>query len=176
MTLHSRIRGLFRSHLLAPAPAARRARRLSPMIEVLEDRLVPANFLVTSTGDDESQGTLRHAIDFLTSGTNSITFSPDLAGQTITLGGQELKILQSVTITGLGADQLAISGGSQSRVLDIAVPSAVVQISGLTLKDGLASGGNGGAILNTGTLTLTQCAVTDSTAAGSYNTSSGDGG
>jgi hypothetical protein len=52
---------------------------------------------------------------------DTIEFDAALSGTTITLGGTELSIANSgdVTINGLGADRLSISGGGASRVFSI---------------------------------------------------------
>lgn len=123
--------------------------------------------LVTSMADstmDPAVGTLRRAISDAEQG-DTIQFAPEVTG-VITLAGAELLIEKSLTISGPGSDQLAISGNQQSRILRNR--SALV-ITGLTLRDGKAAdgaansasggaysedGGNGGAILNTGVLTV----------------------
>jgi CSLREA domain-containing protein len=82
----------------------------------------------------------------------------DLTGVagTITLGGTELAISSNLTITGPGADQLTISGNNASRVFNVAV-DVVVVISDVTIANGHSTGGNGGGILNGGTLTINRC-------------------
>ena len=82
----------------------------------------------------------------------------DLTGVagTITLGGTELAISNNLTITGPGADQLTISGSNASRVFNVAV-NVVVVVSDVTIANGNSTGGNGGGILNGGTLTINRC-------------------
>jgi hypothetical protein len=75
----------------------------------------------------------------------------------------ELDITESITIQGLGASQLAVSGNGSSRVFQIS-SGADVTISGLTITDGLAADGAG--IVNQGTLTLKDCSVTGNVANG----------
>jgi len=75
---------------------------------------------------------------------------------TITLGGTELAISNNLTITGPGADQLTISGSNASRVFNVAV-NVVVVVSDVTIANGNSTGGNGGGILNGGTLTINRC-------------------
>ena len=76
------------------------------------------------------------------------TFRSKLKGETITLTSGELLITNSVTIDGLGANQLAVSGNNASRVFEIAT-GLNVTISGLTITHGYALE-QGGGILNDG--------------------------
>ena len=84
--------------------------------------------LVVDTAADESDGdysagdfSLREAIELAnaTAGADTIVFAAGLAGSTITLTSGELAIIDDLTITGLGADQLTISGDHASRILFI---------------------------------------------------------
>ena len=100
------------------------------------------------------------------SGTDEI----DLTGVAgvITLAGTELAIISDLTISGPGADQLAISGNDASRVFSVAVGAEVV-ISDVTIANGNSTGGNGGGISNAGTLTINRCTF-------SNNLTTGNGG
>ncbi len=140
------------------------------------------SLLVTSAADNASSidtpGTLRYAINFAdqakasSGGPLAITFAPDLAGQTITLTQGQLLITAPMTITGLGANQLTISGGGNSRIFEVNANdggAAQVAITGLTLTDGNGIGGDdsgyfGGAILTFETLNLSADAITRSSA------------
>ncbi|MEM7556367.1 MAG: DUF4347 domain-containing protein, partial [Cyanobacteria bacterium P01_A01_bin.84] len=101
-----------------------------------------ANFVVNSNADDSSNGTLRKAIeDANTNGeADTITFDTSLNGQTITLTNGQLLIADDITIQGLGADQLTISGDNTSRVFKIddndAGNQINVTIEGLTITGG----------------------------------------
>ena len=120
--------------------------------------------------------TLREAINFANSqlgDRDTITFAPSLTASgpaTITLNGTELVITNSLTITGSGANQLAIDGHNASRIFNLNGPTSVnVTITGLTLQHGksvgsVLSGGNGGAIFNSVTLTLSQDVITGNSA------------
>ena len=66
---------------------------------------------------------------------------------TITLTRGQLVVDNSVTISGPGADQLSVNGNAASRVFYIA-SGKTVTISGLTITNGNATGGNGGGIYN----------------------------
>jgi predicted outer membrane repeat protein len=107
-----------------------------------------ATLLVTSP-NDTGTGSLRAAVSVAANG-DTITFDPSLNGATITLTSGEIAIAKTLTITGPGAANLAISGNQSSRVFNISAPTT---ISGLTLSNGQNSG-NGGAILTSAMLTL----------------------
>ena len=159
-----------------------------PRLEMLEDRVVPSVLTVNSNADSTAASnslTLREAILLVDNGGNAqaalgrnltageqaqisgtfgtndtIQFDAGLNGQTITLNGAELPaISQNVTIAGLGASNLAISGNNQNGVFAIR-DAAQVRITGLTIEDGNSSG-YGGGIYNSGKLT-----VSNSTLAG----------
>ena len=137
-------------------------------VEVLENRRLLSALTVT-TAADNGVGSLRTEILVAHSG-DTINFASSLKGQTIVLFGGELVIDKNLNIEGLGAKSLAIAGGG-GRVFEV---DAGVQatLSGLTIKRGIASTGSpgfvgdvndgkGGGILNLGTLTLSNCIVTD---------------
>ena len=120
---------------------------------------------------------LREAVAYANSnsGADTIRFAANLAGQTITLTNGELQLTDTTgttTITGLGADQLTISGNNASRVFNVA-PNASVAISGVTITDGYDASAGGG-ICNTGVLTITNSILsgnsTDGVGGGIYNT------
>jgi predicted outer membrane repeat protein len=124
-----------------------RLARVSPstLIEHLEDRrLLSATLNVTNTADSGASS-LRQAI------------ADAQAGDTIDLSGvsgtihlaSTLTLARDVTITGPTDATLTLDGGSSVGLMSI---SAVVSISDLTFSNGSAA--NGGAINNSGTLTL----------------------
>jgi hypothetical protein len=135
-----------------------------PKLEALDDRLVPSNLAVTNNLDTGAagDGSLRGEIAAARSD-DTIVFDPSLGGQTITLSGYGLYIDKNLTIEGLGANSLAISGGSQSEVFAVA-HGVQVALSGITIENGksfAASGTgwdgshfDGGGILNSGSLAL----------------------
>lgn len=105
-----------------------------------------STWYVNTTGDPGPPGTLslRQAVD--SAGyQDTITFTPDIVGATITLAQGEIPITaKSVSIEGPGATKLTISGGNASRIFridhgnsfkDFGVPW-VVSISGVTLSGG----------------------------------------
>jgi len=154
------------------------APRFRPRLEALEDRWLPSTLAVTTARDavNASDGvvSLREAIADANSG-DTIVFDKSLVGQTITLANKELAIDKNLTITGPGGKGLTIDGDSRSRVFTVAA-GAEVSISGLTLSHGNAwtettwfglsgNDGYGGAVLNLGTLSITNCLVCNSYAA-----------
>ncbi len=105
---------------------------------------VLADFVVENTNND-GDGSLRQAIlDANANGEpDTITFSPGLANQTITLTGSELAIsgLNGLTIDGSGANNLTINRDSSGlifrvdTILSTPETPTVVQITDLTLQD-----------------------------------------
>jgi len=151
--------------------AKRRAapQRFRPSCEALEGRDVPSTLTVTDSGDFGS-ATLRSEIALAQSG-DTIVFDKSLSGKNIALQS-ELKIDKDLDIEGLGANQLAVSGGSDFegpwRVFEVTA-GATVTIAGLTIQNGRAPdaadpSAGGGGILNAGTLTLIGCTLRNNTA------------
>ncbi|MEI8044335.1 MAG: CSLREA domain-containing protein [Verrucomicrobiota bacterium] len=122
---------------------------------------------VTSLADS-GPGSLRQAIADATPG-DTVDFA--VTG-TITLTSGELAIGKTLTIAGPGVTNLTLDGNHASRVLSVV--SGTVSISSLTITNGNAAG-RGGGILNSATLTISNCCVTRCTA---YSTgqSTGSGG
>ena len=140
-----------------------------PQLVRLEDRALPSTFTVLNR-NDSGPGSLRAA---LAPGDDTITFARGLHG-TITLTGGELLITSNVTISGPGANKLAVSGNDAGRVFEIA-SGLNVTISGLTVTHEYAPD-QGGGILNDGSnLTLTGDDLTQNVAFES-GTSGGRGG
>ncbi|MGH7892100.1 MAG: hypothetical protein ACREN0_07505, partial [Thermodesulfobacteriota bacterium] len=119
--------------------------------------IIPASALgvtVTNT-NDSGPGSLRQAVLDTPPG-GVVDFDPSLAGSTITLLS-EIQIIQDVTIQGLGADVLTISGGGATRIFLILSPASLVNISDLTLIRGNGAGlapNLGGAILVSGNVAV----------------------
>ena len=130
-----------------------------------------ATITVINTSDSGA-GSLRQAISDSSSG-DTINFNSSLNGQTITLTSGELLINKNLTITGPGANLLAINGNAAGRVFEI-TSGIDVTISGLTITNGNSGGDYGGGIYNlgdsSGSATLT---ITNSTLSGNSATYGG---
>jgi hypothetical protein len=108
---------------------------------VLEDRTVLSTLTVLNNADSGA-GSLRDTLAAAQSG-DTIVFDPSLILQTITLTSGPLALSSNLTIDGLGADLLAISGNQHSRLFELSA-SAHVTLANLTITGGLSS--KGGAI------------------------------
>src|SRR5262245_35406783 len=168
--------------------------RLRPRLEALEDRLAPAILTVNSLLDTASARdgylSLREALPIVNTspalstlstqrqgqssgalhagGTDTIQFDHNQVTGPITLGGTELELslpggTASITITG-GAAGVTVDGNHASRIFRVDSGTQVT-ISGLTIQHGLAA--NGGGIMTSGNLTLTDDVITGNTAQGS---------
>ncbi len=142
--------------------------------ETLEFRALLSVITVTTLSDSLTHvGTsLRDAVIQANSEADpagdTIVFDSGLAGGTISLTQGEFLIQNSMTITGLGADRLSISGNHSSRIFNLIGSASVnVTITGLTLEDAndLSESG-GGAIKNGVSLTLTNNVITHNSAQG----------
>src|SRR5258706_723386 len=145
---------------------------LSPSLLPALGALTPPTFTVNSVADvpdaapdgiceTQSQPhngvcTLRAAIAEANATTGATIVVPSL-GAVYLLGSGELLISQSMTIAGAGAAVTIVDGNLNGRVFDIA-GGHTVSISGLTLQHGDVFG-DGGALFNSGSLTLTRCVV-----------------
>ena len=140
-------------------------------LEVLEDRVTPAAYVVNDLGDSATPPagtvTLRSAIAAVNTSAlgaaNSITFSNMGMSLTGTIAlGSEIAINRDVAINGPGAMTLGVSGGGGCRVFNISAASTT-SISGLLIEHG-NTGGDGGGVLNNGRLTLTSDTLYDNEA------------
>lgn len=107
-------------------------------------------FIVSSTAA-AGAGSLREAL----------ATAPDNATILITVSGTitldtPLIYQHSVTLQGMSHESLTISGATQGRIFEIAA-HATVSLHGMTLCDGSAQ--QGGAILNRGTLHISDCVL-----------------
>lgn len=122
------------------------------------DLLVNHNDVVYTLADDGSGDSLRSVIADSLNG-DKITFATN---GTITLTNGEIPVPANVNIVGPSPTNLAISGNAASRAFTIGNAAAQIQMSGLTISDCTATptfSGNGGAIYNTGSLTLSNCII-----------------
>jgi hypothetical protein len=112
---------------------------------------------VTNT-NDSGPGSLRRSLRVANDG-DTITFA--VTG-TITLTSGGLPVNKSLTISGPGKDQLSIDGNQASLVFGI-FSDKTATISGLTIRNGQSG------ILNHGTLTVSNCAVSGNSEIGLFN-------
>ncbi|MCP4716273.1 MAG: hypothetical protein GY868_14235, partial [Deltaproteobacteria bacterium] len=119
---------------------------------------------VTST-DDSGAGTLRQAI--LDASDGDMLDLSAISG-TISLTSGAFSISKSLIISGPTGNSLIISGNGNDRVFNIT--SGTVTLSDLTITNGQVTG-NGGGILNHGTLILERVTITQNS-----TTDGGDGG
>src|SRR2546423_6846558 len=105
--------------------------------------------VIDSNTNNNGPGSLRQA---LADANDGDTIDALGISGVITLTTGQLLVDKSVTINGAGAGVLAIGGNTTSRVFQTAT-GETVSISGLTIRNG--QGGEGGAILNADTATLT---------------------
>src|SRR5262249_6804073 len=136
------------------------------------DRVALSTLAVTSSGDNVTQsGTLRYAVAHAHSGDTILVTAAVMNPIVLTHG--ELVLSQDVTITSVPSPTPTISGGGQSRIFEIA-PGATVTLTDLKLIDGdgvannpsgtSGDDGEGGAILNVGTLTVSGSSFTSNSA------------
>lgn len=146
-----------------------------PRLEALEDRMAPAN-LVVSTTADSGPGSLRQAITAANSEStgvmDAITFTVTGA---IQLASALPDLSHSVNIQGPGSSALTIEPASGVSAGIFMIDSGVTaNISGLTITKGSGFTGSGaspvpmvgGGIDNAGTLNLSDCVVTGNTVTG----------
>jgi hypothetical protein len=87
---------------------------------------------------------------------------------TIGLPSGELLVDKSITISGPGANNLAIDGNAKNTVFHIG-SGETVTISGLTIMNGYTTASGGGIHNDHATLTLNNCAITGNLGGGIYN-------
>jgi predicted outer membrane repeat protein len=136
--------------------------------ETLEDRTLLTTFTVTST-EINGAGSLYAAIQSAngSEGADTITFEASLIDQTLMIYN-ELVITDDVTIIGLGAEHLTLSGDGTRRLFRIddgdAENSISVELSGFTLTNGFANYTSGGAIHSLETLSVSDVTFVDNQA------------
>ncbi len=137
---------------------------ISLLIAILISSPSRAATLTVTNSSSSGPGSLSDAI--ATANTNNqpdtIVFDPAVTG---TVAGWFLNVqsdngtpANSLTITGPGADILAVDGGNSTKVFNIN-SGTTVTISGLTIQNGALPGGYGAGIYNAGDLTLSDVSV-----------------
>jgi predicted outer membrane repeat protein len=143
------------------AGASRRPKRTCrPRLEVLEDRLVPSTFTVTTPLDvvaaNDGQLSLREAITQANANPGADTivvpagvYRLALPGADNTNAGGDLDVSGSTLFQGAGAGATVIDGQQIDRVFDVLgnAPSSIrVTFQDLTIRNGLGDIGGGGGI------------------------------
>jgi hypothetical protein len=166
---------------LTTPPAQRNFLTIAPLAAVclLLAGSALANTVTVTNLADSGPGSLRYAISSVANNGN-IVFQFGLTG-TITLTSGELAIGRNLTITGPGATNLTINGNGTGRVFNINSTNATVTIANLTISGGSITGssnspGEGGGILNSGSLTLVGCTVSGNRVTGSGSADANGGG
>ncbi len=105
-----------------------------------------SGFIVTNN-NDSGTGSLRAAVNGANHfpGADDIYFSDAVSGTVIILTSNQMTITEGVTVHGLGAQYLTVSGNNARRVLTTD-GSFQVNISGMSLINGDAGSENGGGI------------------------------
>src|SRR5262245_13303944 len=159
----------------------RRFLNARPTLEILEDRLAPAIFKVTTTADvlDTNDGklSLREAITRANNlaGPDTIVVPAGVYKMTIPAGPGPVNdtgafdILDSVTLQGAGAGATIIDAQHVDRVFAVTGTAAspiAVTFRGVTVRGGLVTGDGGGIVVGYADLTLRGCVVTGNTTSG----------
>src|SRR5205823_4438518 len=123
----------------------------------------PTPTIIVTNTNDSGAGSLRQA---LADGNDGDIIGFAVSG-TIALTSGELLVNDSITISGPGAENLAVNGSAKSTVFHIA-PGETVTISELTITGGSAGSG-GGVHSDHAALTLNNCTITGNQGGGTYN-------
>jgi len=143
------------------------------VIELLESRIAPATFVVT-TLNDAGAGSLRNAIATANDheGADVIVLEKGLVG-TIEITGGQMMITDTLKIKGPGTAKLALDADSQSRIFFVSdgddVKDSPLSVSSLSFVRGeqlTGAGESGGAIASAESLNVKACAFVGNVAAG----------
>ena len=129
----------------------------------------PTPLIVTNT-NDSGPGSLRQAVFDADNG-DIIGFA--VTG-TIGFTSGELLVNKNITISGPGAENLAVNGNAKNIVFHIA-PGKIVIISDLTITNGDITSSGGGIHNEHAALTLNNCTITANHAGGIYNDAENSG-
>ena len=124
----------------------------------------PTPTIVVTNTNDSGPGSLRQALADANDG-DVIGFA---VTATIGLTSGELLVTKNITISGPGAENLAVNGNTKSTVFHVS-PGETVTISGLTIINGYTTDSGGGIHNDHATLTLNNCTVTANQGGGMYN-------
>src|SRR5262249_43922006 len=131
-------------------------------------RSLYADTITVTNTNDSGPGSLRQALASANDG-DTIDFDSALKGQTILLTTAELVINRNITVSGPGANLLAVSrdqNAPQFRIFHVA-PNRTVIVERITISNGIAI--SGGGIYNShSTLTLCGWAISSNSGTVSY--------
>lgn len=128
--------------------------------------VLPASIIVVTNTNDSGAGSLRDALAVANDG--DTIDATGVSGTILLISGQ-LNVDKDVTISGPGANHLAVDGNGQSRVFFINAGKTVT-ISGLTITNGNVPNDWGGGISNVhGTLTVSNCIISGNSRGGILN-------
>ncbi len=113
--------------------------------------------LVVENTSDSGCGSLRYAVGIAVPG-DTVTFTPTLAGQTITLTSGQIVIDKSITIDGAAAPGVTVSGNDNYRVFDVYAENDVT-LNTLIIVHGWVGEDTGAGIRNAGTLTVSNSTI-----------------
>ena len=177
--LYGRVYGWFDSkeaRVITSAVPARFSTRARLALTNLEDRTVPATFVVLNDGDGSAAGSLATqiaALDASTDATNTLDLATNFTTPTIlTLTDALPSITVPVTIQGnqiAGVNQLTISGGGALRIFDLglAPDGTAITIDKVDMTAGFqptGSQGGGALLVGNQVVTLSNSSITGSTA------------
>ncbi len=108
-------------------------------------------------GDGTPGSCTQAALDVALGGGGTVTFN--CGGPATILMLSEMAIRQDTTIR--GGEQITLTGGLTTRLFQVTAPAALT-LSDITLDSGYSPTADGGAILSTGTLTLSNAAIENS--------------
>jgi predicted outer membrane repeat protein len=131
-------------------------------VAVLPATVASANpdVVTNCSGSPSVPGSLPYEVAAANPG-DTVTFALSPPCSTITLAST-ITISQDLTITGPGSGALAVSGNNAVGIFSVN-SGVTATISGLTLQDG-STGSDGGAINNSGTLTVSNSTLSNNTA------------
>jgi hypothetical protein len=168
------------SRLIRNRPAGCSCRRKKALqLEVLENRNLPSVFTVDHLADDlmgsRQAGSLRYCITNAANG-DTVTFADGLTGS-VNLTRELPHLEGDIRIEGPGADLITVRRDTGGDYRIFTIDSDInVSLSGMTISNGKVVGGEGGGIYNTGTLTISDCAILGNSTEKDRYGAGGDGG
>jgi uncharacterized repeat protein (TIGR01451 family) len=185
-SLRRLLAGKIRSPKAQKKKVGSQRRRITPILEHLESRIVLSNSYTVAAGDttglisainsantDTKNNITGDTITLTNLSTNPYNFS---ATNNTTNGNNVLPIITAtgLTIQGSGA---TLNAGANGRLFDVASGASVTLVD-MTLTGGKVSGtaAKGGAVYNTGSLKMTSVQVYGNSAAGGSNQNAAGGG